>query len=250
MGWLIHRCAARRSWAAFFCTILFAHIIQAPLRAGFVGGVETFDGSTLDLSTWTAFVPYGGTVTQNNTVTVTSPAVGAPVTYTTRLATVHPGGWVEADITGITTGSASSLLLVDSNSQSVPQLAPNALELTYFGGPGYFDGFEVHSGSGDGVATDFAQAPQPRSYPLTLRIERPTASSVTFSVYNSSHTLLGSKNSSLSSSMPADMYVGLYSYAISTTFDNVRLGGNVTVPEPAAMSLMLLLPFALRRRRA
>jgi hypothetical protein len=141
-------------------------------------------------------------------------------------------------------------MLTDNNSLGVPHFASNGLELTYFPTAHFFDGFENHNGSGVGVATDFAQVTPPASYPLTLHIGRPTASSVTFSVFNSSHVLLGTKTAALSVSFPANLYVSLYSYDISTTFDNVRLAGNFTVPEPAsAVTTLVLIPLAMRSRR-
>src|SRR5947207_13297659 len=70
------------------------------LRAEFVGNVEHFDGTTIDLSTWSEYRQYGNAVfTQNSALTIS--AVGDIGELRARLANIGVGGFVQVRATMI-----------------------------------------------------------------------------------------------------------------------------------------------------
>ena len=83
------------------CLLMGCFLCATIARAAFVSGVETFDGTTKDTTTWEYYDPLG-VIAQNGKLTVN--ATQAPGTFeeadiTTRSLRIGIGGFVQADVT-------------------------------------------------------------------------------------------------------------------------------------------------------
>src|SRR5688572_6533039 len=74
--------------------------LASAARADFVNGVETFDGTVKDNTTWQEYVPAGYTpVVQNSTITFPANSTMSNTGDYTSIATVVAGQAVSADVT-------------------------------------------------------------------------------------------------------------------------------------------------------
>src|SRR3954447_21739636 len=105
------------------CLVVLLSVLSASTAsAGFVNGVETFDGTKLDLKTWELFVaPQSttpATASQNDALFLDASQLGQQVDYTTRSVIVPVGGSVRADVTylGGAGGGGRVALFLTNNS--------------------------------------------------------------------------------------------------------------------------------------
>src|SRR5262245_34957225 len=73
--------------------VIFFWMFCSTASAAFVGGVERFDGTSLDPATWSATIPSGSSITQNNELIITNPA-----RYQAVSQMIHVGETVSADV--------------------------------------------------------------------------------------------------------------------------------------------------------
>src|SRR5688500_13220434 len=73
-------------------------ICTGAARGGFIGELETFDGTSKDAATWVEYVNRGSTITQNDALFLNAGSGGNP-DYTTKIAPITAGGYVEAQLT-------------------------------------------------------------------------------------------------------------------------------------------------------
>jgi hypothetical protein len=105
--------------------LLLSTLFASHASAGFVNGIETFDGTKLDLKTWELFVsPFSttpATASQNNALMLDASSLGQQVDYTTRSVAVPVGGSVRADVTylgGANNGGRVSLFLTTNSNDA------------------------------------------------------------------------------------------------------------------------------------
>lgn len=245
---------------------LFLLLTAAQAKAGFLGGVDTFNGTVLDSTTWaTSTGNTGTTFSQNNALTIQSNVfvadgfLTAYGGYTTKQPLVPVGGsaWVEvkvnASLSVANTFNLSRLHLTTDPS-GVPRTgaftASTEVRLDATFTP--LSGGSVNAGADDylnGFGTSYGGGNLKPSQLLLgstyiFQIERLTSASTRLSLFqetgpasggNTFISLLGTTTeSSVSSALP--MYVFLEAIGTSTTFDRVTLN------QPLALSQTLLPP--------
>jgi hypothetical protein len=233
-------------------------------RAGFVNGIEKFDGTTLDPATWRMTSGGNAGVVQNGALTLftTGPAL-ANVDYTATTWAIHIGGSVEADLSfspgagviefGIRTLTAPTAA-TGNHKFRIALNTPdaNAFHLSPQGsGPGQIFGFSGGSG--------YVASPNLPYHASVARI------SPTLYGYSLRTPDRGEFTGAIQAreAVTEDMFVYLRFLnqgSDSVTFDNVRLNGEVaSVPLPAAAPAAGVLLSAMvgsqawrarRRRRA
>jgi hypothetical protein len=235
--------------------VVVALLVSTTVHAGFINGVETFDGTVKDLATWEEFSSPGHTIVQHELLTYTSPPNGSTAgDFTTRALTVGLGTTVSADVR------------MNSNFPGPIGVSPELFLTNNSGGTSNYTGFDSYyqkldlanttngfgaavgsngQASGQTFAGDYR--PQLDTW-YTLQITRASPTSTAFAAYlTATGQLLGS--TSLSTSGPPQLYVSIGGLGGgSYDWDNVRI-----TPEPATCSALLFVPFAAltrRRRRA
>lgn len=170
--------------AALHLLLLSLLVVAAPARAAFVDGVEHFDGTTLDLTTWTVGDYGDGSVTQSDALTV-----DWRQEYST-IATIGYPVKVSVDVLSVV-GTARLYL----GSRLLPNL-PTDFE-SWSASIGYDRGnrcFHATVGSGarqDSILLGFQQfdPPTPEA-PYRIELERPNRSSMIYRAYSSTGELL------------------------------------------------------------
>jgi hypothetical protein len=225
-------------------------ICASVTRAGFSGGIDTFNGTTLDTSTWETFkaVPNEGYVDQNNQLNINSNRFGNPIEYTSRFATVGIGGSVTTDVT--IPANARAVLALDSNSGGTTNYIAfdSALIVMNFDPGGPIAAWTGSNGN-NSAASSVANVPGGQGS-FKFRLSRTGAGTATAEAFSSTMTLLGSANLSFAG-FPNDLHVSFVGENGTVSFDNVTLGGNFNVPEPACLAVLApILVLGLRRRKA
>jgi hypothetical protein len=237
----------------WFCATWFC-ITDA--RANFVNGVETFNGTVKDTTTWEAYDPLG-ILTQNGKITINAiqhPEYFEDADLTTRLLRIGVGGFVQADVTvhsKVVTPDASqspadsAYLILTNNSAGTGDFTlfdtyylSNSENFFSFNSTSFFTGGYHSNGGGQGIG--YGGTP---TFDVTyqLRIDRLSATSVKFTQNGSSVTQTVPSNS-------APLFVSLAASEVVADFDNIVVGGNV-VPEPAMGLSCVAITIGVARRR-
>ena len=228
------------------CVILLA-IMATSASAAFVGGVENFNGTTLDTSTWEYHENYSdGSVAQNNVLTINAPGdIGYPpghstwANYTTTSQQVSIGETVTVKLTLKAWAAMSSgLFLTDNSAGTGGDVVADAnwISLQQTRLAGFGDAYY-----GFGARTRVAGVESDAGHPATqivvlgdnnvdwpaidetviLKIEYATETSAILSVLDSNNNLIydeagggmaGAANPltvNFSAAMPDDLYVSL-----------------------------------------
>jgi hypothetical protein len=230
-------------------TILAASLISfgallmfcGTVRAEFVNGVERFDGTVLDSLNWEAFNNNnGGTIAQDDKLTIQTSANNQQVNYTTRNVAVGVGEQVHVQIMINLIGGFGHLWLTSNSA--------GTLFTTAFDSYWVEMGFGITSGTtatatvfaggnGSGISkTNQVSFTNAFQTPHILEFARLSSTSMRCNVYSGGGDLLDSQVATVAEYL-SPLYISLTSTnASQTDFDNVAVGA-ITVPEPGALAL-------------
>jgi hypothetical protein len=251
--------------------LLLSALCASTASAGFSNGVETFDGTKLDLKTWELFVfPFSNTpatASQNNALLLDASAAGQEVDYTTLNVTVPVGGSVRTDVTylgGLNGGGRLSLYLTtnSNDAQNTTSSDSRWLQLVRQS-DGTLTALSGGNGSGGGNAlivpgTNFTPLVQPPDTTYTFEIKRLSDTAADYNAYGPGDTLLGTQQLTFDST-PNPLFVSLAALGASGRFDNVTVNPAPPNPPPAvplppglwtgAVVLVGAVGYAVRSRR-
>jgi hypothetical protein len=199
--------------------------------AAFVGGVERFDGTSLDAATWSATIPSGSSITQNDQLIITNPA-----RHQTISQTIHVGETVSADVK----------LLVNSTGASTEAhfalVNPGVDEWSfeYSGGRrSFYLGHYTPPGGGGSI---------PFSFPVdlsafTMQMRRATSDTLEITAFSGGSQLFTHTHST--GPMAADLRIALALRGSGQiAFDNITV-----VPEPPGALLVAIACGGVASRR-
>lgn len=218
----------------------------------FVNGVESFDGTVKDTTTWHEHLlnPGPSHISQNDNVTLDFDG-SEYVTKTLTAAVAEP---VSVELLSISESSKpfagkSASLYLTTNTKDYDKGIYFDSHYIYIEYNYSFDHYHFiagYGGDGHGTGQWFGtDTPAPISEsPYRLQIERTSSDSAYFSAYYSNGDLIDGTTLNFSG-IPTDLHIGLRTGAgFSATFDNVRI-----VPEPGTILLLGLGTFFIRTKR-
>lgn len=225
------------------------------LFGAFINGVEGFDGTVKDMSTWEEYLPYGGAIYQDDKL-ICDLSLTRRLEYTTKTVTVGVGDIVRVELLEHPQGNAESTMFLTTNSEGTNKSTsfdshylfieyvhwPSSDEYWFVGGSGV-------SGASIGQIFGIVSTLPSTDNPYILEIERTTSNSAVFRAYDSDMTLIGSltRTSFIFPGVPDDLYISLSAWGKNggfSIFDNVTI-----IPEPGMILLLGLGGLLLRRRR-
>jgi hypothetical protein len=222
-----------------------------PANAGFVNGVETFDGTTIDLATWRewSYPATSAPFSQDGALTLSPTGFPSGAELETIGTPFAVGDWVSAQIrvnsladvnwnVGLfaTSGDGGGSVFGDSR---------------FFGLYALLNEYTAYlTGGGNPVGP---ASSQPTGLTYTYRLEHPAADTFAWDLFDDQGALIGSRTqTSPVYATSASLHIDLYSQLGSFTFDDVTIGTLAPpVPEPlsAALAALGAGAFALRRKR-
>lgn len=221
------------------------------LFAAFIDGVERFNGTSKDTTTWEEYSPMDP-ILQDGELIFDS----IRGDYTTKILTIDPGETVSVELTELSvtdlSGPKYTSLFLTSNSEGTGESTwfdssyfSITCETDYFGSSVTFYSYV----GGSGIATGSLIGTYLQSYPLPteespyyLQIERTLEYSLELSVFYSDMSLLGSRTIGIGSD---ELYISLETaWGVRSVFDNVAI-----TPEPCTVLLFGLGGSFLRRRK-
>jgi hypothetical protein len=241
------------------CQLLILTLLCSPALAAFnSAGLETFNGTTLDGTTWEEDSPQF--ISQNDGLFMNTVSnAGQLAQYTTSYEAIDVGGFAQVQVTisayslntdigqfaylGLTTNTNKSMTLVRGKEPYSLYIEANVDPET----TGFFDDYSsgaTNIASGSIAAISLNQ-------PYTLRLDRLSNTSVEYQATNS----LGQTIFSETETWPAfsgPVFVALGVDSINAKFNNLQLGGSFgDVPEPEIVVWLLPLTsmLLLGRRR-
>lgn len=248
---------SRTAWIVSVMLASFALVPPAGARAAFVNGVEQFNGSNFDLTTWEGRYTLDTLIQWNETMAFDNRAPdGVSGGGRGEMVTVDPlvgvGQWVEAEvrITGATTISPLAALRLSTKTHvNNTNLDSHKLDVSIspIGSGAGIGGSQGQDRSGFGFnILPPGSLPDVIGTTYILRIERPSVTQARMSAFNADHQQIGTTVTHTLVGFPADMHVVVYSGQVAASFDNVTIGA---LPEPAAgISGCLVAAVVLLRR--
>ena len=196
-------------------------VIAIPVKAAFVDGVETFDGSVKDTDTWEEYVFNGSGITQNDNLTIASCA-----DYTTQTVTVGIGQAVSVEVHYANPPGSygdATLALTDNSEGTTNSTAfdTNWLYVQFEEYWGTVSGGYGVPGAGyiQGWFEDTAPSPSA----VILQLARLSPTSAECSGYDLDWNALGSFTIT-TPPMPDELYISLVvCHDMPYTFDNVMI---------------------------
>jgi hypothetical protein len=249
----------RRILCVLLLSVFACLLTTRPARADFVNGVERFNGTNYDLTTWEGHYTLGTFIQWNDAMYFDNRTIpGVQGGGRGEMVTVDPlvgvGEFVEAEVTvfGFTDISPYiALRLSTKTNVNNSNLDSHTVETVILPSDSYeaINGTQTQNGNGvgywvspPGTMSDIVN----KTY--ILRIDRPSSTVARMSAFDANHVQIGTTVSQALSGFPDDMHVVVYAGEAAARFDNVRIG---TLPEPSAAAATLggLALAALRRGR-
>lgn len=233
--------------------LLLVALGAMPARAAFVAGVEQFNGTVKDTTTWYQFTSGISVISQNDALTEDGFDGSNTGTndYVTNTLLIGVGDIVSVEVKPYETGNfglASLILTNDSlgtgvrtldDSQFIGILWENVQNKIYAkrqGGSGFSD-------------TTLVNSDHSLNTTLVYQIERISSTSAKFSVLDTLGNVQGTEATLNFSGINDNLKISLTTQSAGAVYDNVRV--NVAVPEPAtaATAIVGLAGAVLVRRR-
>ncbi len=217
--------------------------------AEFVDGTETFDGSTLDSTTWESFGSASATITQDEQLVLVAP-VGEAADYTTRNLSVNIGQSVSVDVAvlgGPDPTASFTLALTDNSGSDLAGTLEDSNFLTLEYAPAVSRIFMRRQWP-NGILT--LEIPFFDAAPSRLEISRIAIDEISYRGYDSSETVVFGVDETTQSPVfeIEDLFISLVSSNSTSpvAFDNVTVSN---IPEPSTIGLVGVSLWVLRRRR-
>lgn len=220
-------------------------VVTKSATAAFVNGVETFDGTTLDTTTWQPYSTGTASITQNDRLSLSGLISGDAADYTTRNVTIGIGQGVRVDfeIPANSTATRARLYLTNNSEGDTASLFDDTQNLSVSFSPERGTFFYFEGGSG-GTFTSAGLANQP----YQMELLRVASDQLRYSAYQADGTLINSIERTLAGTYDDELFIGLGIAGPESTliFDNVTI-----IPEPTSAGLLFLGCVGLfaRRRR-
>jgi hypothetical protein len=234
-------------------SVALATLAARSARAGFVGGVERFDGTAKDTATWEEHVNEQEVISQNDALIMTDLEGGLNSNsgeYTTRQLALLPGSAVSVRVTMSATGLASLYLTNNSRGTTAATAFDSYWTRVDIGAPSA----QVERWIGaNGAGSNFgllANVSNPIGQTFKLEIVRPNSTDYTYRVYDALGAQLGSSSFVGGAAHPEALFISLDGHnGMTAMWDDVTVSGNVA-PEPGALwALTGALPLLRRRQR-
>lgn len=219
--------------------------------AVFVNGVERFDGTVKDTTTWEEYAKYGSVVSQDNQL-ILDAVPSNTMDYTTKNVMVGIGETISVELISHPEGVAESILYLTTNSEGTnvfTAIDSHYLYIEYSYWPPldefHFVAGSGGSGSGGGIVFDKDTPPPSPGNPYILQIERTSSTSAIFSAFTSDMTLIGSQFLPFTD-VPDRLFISLSTWS---ELGNPAIFDNVTIiPEPATLLLLTMGVLVLKSR--
>jgi len=211
-------------------------------QAAFIAGVETFTGTTKDISTWEDFTAAGATISQNNALSINTTGNGSQeADYTTLSQTVGIGDTFRVDVRPVTNSGYYAAVALTNNSAGSGSRYVADSQFIHFNITSGSITAQEKGGSSSSVSSGLAL-----NTTYVLEIERLSATQSEFTVFQSNGiTTVGSPTTLTHASIPGGLNISLYGVDLSVVeFDNATV-----VPEPATLGLLGLAGLLARRGR-
>lgn len=223
--------------------ILLAPATPRVAHAAFTGGLEPFDGTTLDAVTWEETVPPGGVIAQNGVLTVDGGGTpdGPEADVTTRMARLGIGDTVSVDLLQCDESIGALYLTDDSEGTSQPALFDEwSISLWYEPAFDLFTAnYTTSLGQIHGHTFGTGTPSPPPGQPYRLMIVRESSTTATFLAFTHTGSLIDSLSRSFTD-IPDSLYVSLMSFGRPVVFDDVRAPVPDPVPGPGGVALAVL----------
>lgn len=238
--------------------VFLSMLVVASARGAFVNGVEAFDGTAKDLTTWEQYPSSGSGFSQNGALSITG---AGDRDYTTRMVTISAGQRVTAEVRidapqeTNTIYRAALLLTTNSNGTTKDSIFDSRVlgcQVTLTDPSAQSTGryFESISGGNGGVGIKrFADGTPVSGQTYLLSVQRDSTTDFQVSASLMDGTLLF--NDSYSFPAPdVGMYIALHHTSYRFYFDSVSTFDNVTItPEPSIFVAFLVLSLVCVSRR-
>jgi len=229
--------------------LLFGQVAQAE----FIGGVEAFNGTTKDTTTWEEYTN-AGSISQDDMLIVAA-SQGGKADFTTKTLQVGFGQAVHAFVKEISSATfGNNALLLTTNSLGTSARATDDSRLLSVqwnkSGSKIFSRISYDAGAteiDDNIATGIDSLEDG----YWFQIERLSSTEARFSAFDSSKQVVGTPQTITFSDVPNDLYIALYSGQTDSNWDECL---SLDLPEPSTMVMALtgvlgLLIFAWRKRK-
>lgn len=209
-------------------------LVCVPIQAAFVGGVETFDGTTLDNVTWQAYAAPGTTIGQNDALTI-SALGGTKGDYTTQSLQIGIGQSVSVEVTPVQGGyyGLTGVFLTNNSGGDSARMVDDTkfVGLVWANFQNRIMGYMNDEGAESYSTVQSSDHPENSTY--VYKIDRISTSQTDLSVWTTSGSQIGSTVSMDTSALPTDLYAALYVGDAVASFDNVTV-----VPEPVSIIMV------------
>jgi hypothetical protein len=223
-------------------------------RAAFVNGVERFNGTSFDLTTWEGHFTLGTHIAWNEAMHFDNRQDAVQAGGRGEMVTVAPivgvGEFVEAQVNLLGWTEVSpmvSLRLSTKTHVNNSNLDSHTFEVNMLPFFNMINATQTQNGNGFGGPLVELTAPDAlSSQTYFLRIERASSILARFMAFDANHQQLGVTYQHTLLNFPDDMHVVVYSQQAAANFDNVTVGA---IPEPSTMvSALALGAITLSRR--
>jgi hypothetical protein len=214
------------------CAAVALILLLSPAAfAGFVNGVERFEGSQLDLQTWEPFIsdlsPVPAAIIQDNDLVIDATPSGSLASYTTRERLVGVGEGFRVDVTHLRPNGGSIHLRSPGTLDNGIWMFLNPTTSDVIGARPNGNGTSLVRPGGrpdDFLTQDIGET-------LTYEVIRLSAARARWSAYDADGVLVGSLTGDIGEPISEALSISLQANNGSARFDNVTL---VPIPLPPA----------------
>lgn len=212
-------------------------------QAGFVGGVESFDGTGKDTDTWEEYTADGGSASRDYEGIL---QLDTKADYTTKTFTVGVGEYVRVYLNANSAGyyGINCLFLTNDSLGTTGRTVDDSRLLAVMWSnysAKIFSRVKIDDSEDD---VDILTG-QGSLNGFWFQIERLSGTEARFSAFDSGMNPVGTAQTRTFSDVPDNLYISMYTGSSNCDYDNVMVG---TIPEPATMGLIILGGLILRRR--
>lgn len=229
---------------------VFCAFAAAPLApAAFIGGIESFNGTTKDAATWEE--RNGAGISQNDLLHLDVDGGIPGITqadYNTISQTVGVGEKVRVTVTPLSANSsgAAALILTTNSQGTAVRPLDDSRYLAVFYGNSNDAILALTKDQATETNAPISNGDHPNNVGYIYEIERVSSTSASMRVFLADGvTQLGSTITPTFAGVPDNLTIALYANQINVTFDEVTI---TAVPEPASLAGLAMAALLIRRR--